>query len=200
MSGVLRHFQQPEWSARALWDFASSVLAKTYEYNPSADDWRLLRPTDIPGLPTAPMLVLQPFATGWELQVGLGAAAWTSFIPAFRVPQGIGIGFYGFWFSGVDLGIGSGYRIQINAVTRVICPMHEFMSDSKGANKLILNTGFIIWFHIHYIHLEQLIFARENDVLNIQLYNPGVAVAINTLEVFPLAVISGNSKQLLINA
>ena len=195
MSGVLRHWQQPEWSARSLWDFAQSVLAKTYEYNPSADDWRLLRPVDIPGMPVI------AGTNGWELQVALGAAAWTTVITAagFRVPQGIGIGFYGFWFSGADQGIGSGYRIQINAVTRVLCPMHEFMADSKGANKLILNTGFIMWFHIHYIHLEQLIFARENDVVNVDLYSvPGAAV--QTVEFFPLAIIAGNSKQLLINA
>ena len=197
MSGVLRHWQQPEWSARSLWDFAASVLAKTYEYNPSADDWRLLRPVDIPGMPVI------AGTNGWELQIALVNAAWTTAIVAagFRVPQGIGLGFYGFWFSGLDLGIGSGYRVQINAVTRILCPMHEFMADSKGANKLILNTGFIIWFHIHYIHLEQLIFARENDVVNIDLYNnTGAAVAVQTVEFFPLAIIAGNSKQLLINA
>jgi len=198
MSGVLRHFQQPEWSARSLWDFASSVLAKTFEYNPSADDWRLLRPTDIPGMPVIAL------TNGWELQVLLPAlAGWTTVITAagFRVPQGIGMGFYGFWFSGLDLGIGSGYRIQINAVTRILCPMHEFMADSKGANKHILDTGFIIWFHIHYVHLEQLIFARENDVVNIDLYNnTGAIVAAQAVEFFPLAIIAGNSKQLLINA
>jgi len=195
MSGVLRHWQQPEWSARSLWDFAQSVLAKTFEYNPSADDWRLLRPVDIPGMPVI------AGTNGWELQVALGAAAWTTVITAagFRVPQGIGIGFYGFWFSGLDQGIGAGYRIQINAVTRVLVPMHEFMADSKGANKLILNTGFVIWFHIHYVHLEQLIFARENDVVNIDLYSL-VGAAVQTVEFFPLAIIAGNSKQLLINA
>jgi len=195
MSGVLRHFQQPEWSARSLWDFAQSVLSKTYEYNPSADDWRLLRPTDIPGMPVI------AGTNGWELQIALVAGAWTTAIVAggFRVPQGIGIGFYGFWFSGVDQGIGSGYRIQINAVTRVLCPLHEFMADSKGANKHILDTGFIMWFHIHYVHLEQLIFARENDVVNVDLFSlPGAA--IQTVEFFPLAIIAGNSKQLLINA
>ena len=196
MSGVLRHWQQPEWSARSLWDFASSVLAKTYEYNPSADDWRLLRPVDIPGMPVI------AGTNGWELQIALGAAAWTTVITAagFRVPQGIGMGFYGFWIAGPDLGIGSGYRIQINAVTRILVPMHEFMADSKGANKLLVNvTGFLLWFHVHYIHLEQLIFARENDVVNIDLYSPA-AHLVQTMEFFPLAVIAGNSKQLLINA
>jgi len=199
MSGVLRHYQQPEWSARSLWDFASSVLAKTYEYNPSADDWRLLRSIDIPDMPVV--------GNGWELQTAMAApAAWYTVMsgaPAapFRIPAGLGFGFYGFWFSGADLGIGSGYMLDINGVTRILCPMHEFMSDSKGANKNILDTGFIIWFHIHYVHLEQLVFARENDIVNIQLYNAtGAIVAQSSLEFFPLAIVAGNSKQLLINA
>ena len=195
MSGVLRHFQQPEWSARALWDFATSILAKTYEYNPSADDWRLIRPTDIPGMP------IIAGTNGWEQQIVLVTGAWTTAITAWRVPQGLGIGFYGFWFSGTDLGIGSGYRIQINAVTRVLCPLHEFMADSKGANKLIATTGWITWFHIHYVHLEQLIFARENDIVALQLYNnTGANLAVQSVEWFPLAIVAGNSKQLLTNA
>lgn len=195
MSGVLRHFQQPEWSARALWDFATSILAKTYEYNPSADDWRLIRPTDIPGMP------IIAGTNGWEQQIVLVTGAWTTTITAWRVPQGLGIGFYGFWFSGTDLGIGSGYRIQINAVTRVLCPLHEFMADSKGANKLIATTGWITWFHIHYVHLEQLIFARENDIVALQLYNnTGANLAVQSVEWFPLAIVAGNSKQLLTNA
>lgn len=196
MSGVLRHFQQPEWSARALWDFAQSVMAKTHEYNPSADDWRLIRPEDIPG----------GTAGVWTNPVAMGGVfnVWITQVPGaagFRVPQGIGLGFYGFWISGIDLGLGAGYRVLINAVKRIECPIHEFMSDSKGANKL-LDTGttaFIWFFHIHYIHLEQLVFARENDVVNVQL-SGSRAIPIGDFEFYPLVVIGGNSKQLLTNA
>ena len=189
----MRHWQMPEWSARALWDFAYSVLSKTYEYNPSADDWRIIRPEDIPGGTAG--LWLNPVAT---------AAVYTTMCPGgiiFRVPQGIGLGFYGFWIQGEDLGLGAGYRLQINAVTRIECPIHEFMSDSKGANKLLDSaaTGYIYWFHVHYIHLEQLVFARENDVVAYQLKGANVKLA-NTFEFFPLMVIAGNSKQLLTNA
>lgn len=194
MSGVMRHWQQPEWSARLLWDFAQSCLAKTFEYNPSADDWRLLRPEDIPGCTAG---------RWWNLAATV-AAAYATMIPAaagFRVPQGVGMGFYGFWIAGQDLGLNAGYRIDINYVKRVECPIHEFMSDSKGANKLLNTaaTNMIYFFHVHYIHPEQLVFARENDVVQIQLQSQFV-IAINTFEFFPLAVISGNSKQLLTNA
>lgn len=194
MSGVLRHWQQPEWSARLLWDFAESVLAKTHEYNPSADDWRLMRSEDIPGA----------VADTWTNTVATVAGAWTTMIPVaagFRVPQGIGIGLYGFWISGQDLGLNAGYRVLINSVKRIVCPIHEYMSDSKGANKL-LDTGataMIYFFHIHYIHPEQLIFCRENDVVQIQLFS-AYALAIGAFEFYPLAVIAGNSKQLLTNA
>lgn len=188
----MRHWQQPEWSARALWDFAYSTLSKTYEYNPSADDWRLIRPEDVPGGTAG--LWLNPRAT---------AAVYTDMTPGvggFRVPQGIGLGFYGFWISGADLGLGAGYRVLINAVKRIECPIHEFMSDSKGANKLLMNVhGYLLYFHIHYIHLEQVIFARENDVVQYQLKGATVRAA-NTFEFFPLMVIAGNSKQLLTNA
>ena len=195
MSGVMRHWQQPEWSARALWAFAEDIKAKTFEYNPSADDWRLIRAEDIPGGTAG--LWLNPRAIA-------AAVAWTDMTPVvggFRVPQGIGLGFYGFWIQSVDLGLGAGYRLMINAVQRIVVPSHEFMADSKGANKLLLAaaTGRIAWFHVHYIHLEQLVFARENDVVQYQLKgtNP---LAINTFEFFPLIVIAGNSKQLLTNA
>lgn len=196
MSGVLRHWQQPEWSARALWTFAEDVKAKTHEYNPSADDWRLIRPEDIPG-GTA--------GTWWNTVAMTGVQnAWITMIPAaagFRVPQGIGMGFFGFWISGIDLGIGAGYRVLINGVKRVECPMHEFMADSKGANKLLDTgaTGYIYFFHISYIHLEQLLFARENDVVQVQL-SGSVPIPIGDFEFFPKIVIAGNSKQLLISA
>ena len=48
MSGVLRHWQQEEWSARALWVFSESIKAKTFEYNPSADDWEIFWETPRP--------------------------------------------------------------------------------------------------------------------------------------------------------
>jgi len=140
MSGVLRHWQMPEWSARALWDFAYSVLSKTYEYNPSADDWRLIRPEDIPGGTAG--LWLNPVAT---------AAVYTTMCPGgviFRVPQGQGFGFYGFWIQGEDLGLGAGYRLRINDVTRIECPIHEFMSDSKGANKLLNSSATVSYTHL----------------------------------------------------
>jgi len=196
MSGVLRHWQQPEWSARALWDFAESVKAKTHEYNPSADDWRLMRPDDIPG----------GVAGEWRNTVAmLGVPlAYQTMIPAaagFRVPQGIGIGFYGFWISGIDLGLSAGYRVLINGVRRIEVPIHEFMSDSKGANKLLDTgaTGYIYFFHVHYIHLEQLVFARENDIVMVQLAG-SVVIPLLDFEFYPLAIIAGNSKQLLTNA
>lgn len=195
MSGVMRHWQMPEWSARALWDFAYSVLSKTFEYNPSADDWRLIRPEDIPGGVAG--LWLNPSATA----AAYGALSQCALAAPFRVPQGVGLGFYGFWIQGEDLGLGAGYRLQVNGVTRIECPLHEFMSDSKGANKLLDSaaTGYIYWFHVHYLHLEQLVFCRENDIVNYQLKGANAKLA-NTFEFFPLMVIAGNSKQLLTNA
>ncbi len=193
MSGVMRHWQQPEWSARALWDFAYSVLSKTYEYNPSVDDWRLIRPEDIPGGTAG--LWLNPRATGAVY------ADMTPGVGGFRVPQGVGFGFYGFWIQGPDLGLGAGYRLMVNFVKRIECPIHEFMSDSKGANKLLASaaTGFIFWFHVHYLHLEQMVFCRENDVVQYQLKGANIQLA-NTFEFFPLIIIAGYSKQLLTNA
>ena len=199
MSGVLRHWQQEEWSARALWVFSESVKAKTFEYNPSADDWRLIRAEDVPGGTAGLWLNPRAIAAG-----GLAGAGYTDMTPAvggFRVPQGIGLGFYGFWIQSADLGLGAGYRLLINAVKRIECPLHEFMSDDKGAAVLLLAaaTGNIAWFHVHYIHLEQLVFARENDVVQYQLKGNN-AQAITSFEFFPLIVIAGNSKQLLTNA
>jgi len=193
MSGVLRHWQQPEWSARALWVFSEDIKAKTFEYNPSADDWRLLRPEDVPGGTAG--LWTNPIATGAVY------ADMTPGVGGFRVPQGIGMGLYGFWIQSPDLGLGAGYRVLINAVKRIEAPLHEFMSEDKGAAHLLATTatGQISWFHIHYIHLEQLVFARENDVVQYQLKGANIQLA-NTFEFFPLIVIAGNSKQLLTNA
>jgi len=178
------------------WDFAESVLAKTGEYNPAGDAWRPLRPEDIPG-GTADL---------WTNQSATVAAAWVTMIPGaiaggFRVPQGIGLGFYGFWISGADLGLNAGYRILVNSVKRVVCPIHEFMSDSKGALAGLVDThaGMIFFFHVHYEHPDQLIFVQENDVVQVQLFSQ-FAYAIGTFEFFPLAIIAGNGKQLLINA
>jgi hypothetical protein len=175
-------------------DIAQSVLAKTAEYNPAADGWRPLRSEDIPAVA----------ADTWTNLVATVANTFVDMIPAatggFRIPQGIGIGFYGFWISGADLGRGAAYRILVNSVKRVICPIHEFMADSKGALAGLgsSHTGMVFYFHVHYEHLEQLIFAQENDIIEVQLrsefvYAPGV------FEFFPLAIVSGNSKQLLIS-
>ena len=91
-------------------DFAESVLAKTAEYNPAADGWRPLRSDDIPGIAQ----------DTWTNLAATVAATFTDMLPAaaggFRVPQGLGIGFYGFWISGADLGRGAGYRVLINSV------------------------------------------------------------------------------------
>ena len=194
MSGVLRHWQQPEWSALLNWDFAQSVLSKTAEYNPAADGWRMLRPEDIPGC-----------AAGiWTNLVATVAGAFVAMLPAaagFRVPQGIGIGIYGFWISGLDLGLNAGYRVLINTVKRAEAPIHEFMADSKAALAGIITTahGALSYFHVHYEHPDQLVFAQENDIVQIQLQSAAVH-AIGTFEFFVLAIIAGNSKQLLINA
>ena len=191
MSGVLRHWQQPEWSALLNWDFAQSVLSKTAEYNPAADGWRMLRPEDVPG-GTAGL---------WTNLVATVAGAFQTMIPAaagFRVPQGIGIGIYGFWISGVDLGLGAGYRVLVNTVKRAEAPIHEFMSDSKAAFACCLH-GAPAYFHVHYEHPDQLVFCQENDIVQVQLQSAAVH-AIGTFEFFVLAIIAGNSKQLLINA
>lgn len=140
----------------------------------------------------------------WVNTVATVAAAWVTMIPVaagFRIPQGIGIGFYGFWISGVDLGLNAGYRILVNSVKRVVCPIHEFMSDSKGAYTWpdTVHTGLVFYFHVHYEHPDQMIFCQENDVVQVQLFS-AFAYPIGTFEFFPLAIIAGNGKQLLINA
>lgn len=194
MSGVLRHWQQPEWSALLNWDFAQSVLAKTAEYNPSADGWRMLRPEDIPGCAAGVVTNL----------VATVAGAFVAMIPAaagFRVPQSLGIGIYGFWISGLDLGLNAMYRVLVNTVKRAEAPLHEFMSDCKGALAGINTSahGALTYFHVHYEHPDQLVFCQENDIVQVQLQSAAVH-AIGTFEFFPLAIIAGNSKQLLINA
>lgn len=194
MSGVLRHWQQPEWSALLNWDFAQSVLSKTAEYNPAADGWRMMRPEDVPG----------GVAGIWTNLVATAAGAFVTMIPAaagFRVPQSLGIGIYGFWIAGQDLGLNAGYRVLVNTVKRAEAPIHEFMADSKGALAGI-NTaahGAVMYFHVHYEHPDQLVFCQENDIVAIQL-QAALVLAIGTFEFFPLAIIAGNSKQLLINA
>ena len=200
MSGVMRHWQMPEWSARALWDFAYSVLSKTYEYNPSADDWRLIRPEDIP-FGVASVWVNPRAVPATAPGTPGGYTDMTPLVGGFRVPQGIGLGFYGFWISGPDLGLNAGYELLVNTVKRIECPLHEFMSDSKGANKGLHTdvTGHVYWFHVHYIHLEQLVFCRENDVVRYRLKGQFLQ-PINSFEFFPLMIIAGHSKQLLTNA
>jgi len=198
MSGVLRHWQQPEWSALLNWDFAQSVLSKTAEYNPAADGWRMLRPEDIPGCVAGVFTNLAATIAGVYVAMLPGGPPP---VAGFRVPQSLGIGFYGFWISGLDLGLSAGYRILVNTVKRAECPIHEFMSDSKGALAGI-NTaahGALTYFHVHYLHLDQLVFCQENDIVQVELQSAAVN-AIGAVEFFPLAIIAGNSKQLLINA
>ena len=200
MSGVLRHWQQKEWSARALWVFAEDCKAKTFEYNPSCDDWRLLRPEDIVGGVAGTWTNPRAIAAA-VVGIGGGYTDMTPALGGMRVPQGLGIGFYGFWIAGLDLGLEAGYQLLVNGVKRIEVPLHEFMADSKGANKLLLATatGQISWFHVHYIHLEQLVFTRENDMVQYMLKST-IGVPITSIEFFPLAVVCGNSKQLLTNA
>jgi hypothetical protein len=175
-------------------DFAESVLAKTAEYNPAADGWRPLRSDDIPGIAQ----------DTWTNLAATVAATFTDMLPAaaggFRVPQGLGIGFYGFWISGADLGRGAGYRVLINSVKRIICPIHEFMADEKGALAGLgsSHTGMVFYFHVHYEHLEQCVFAQENDIVQTQLRSEFVW-GVGVFEFFPLAIVAGNGKQLLIS-
>lgn len=193
----LKYYQGPEWSAWILEQAAEDTLAKTRQYNADADVWRLLRPEDL-GMATTP--------TGGVLEkrywqaVSLPAGVSTIVI-AFRVPAGIGITFMGFWIT-THLGQGAVYELDVNTVKR----QEAAIRGLKGANKGFDTNGHIPdythdndvrgFYHVRTILLEQFVFVRQNDLVQIRFY---VKYAFTgQIEFWPIAVIAGNRKQLLV--
>lgn len=193
----LKYHQGPEWSAWILEQAAEDTLAKTRQYNADADVWRLLRPEDL-GMATTPTGGVTE--KNYYQTVTLPAATSTVVI-AFRVPAGIGITFMGFWIT-THLGAGAVYELDINTVKRQQAPIRGL----KGKNFAFDTSGHIPdqWFdgdtrgyyHVDCILLEQFVFVRQNDLVQIRLYVKHSFTG--QVEFWPHAVIAGNRKQLLV--
>lgn len=193
----LKYYQGPEWSAWILEQAAEDTLAKTRQYNADADVWRLLRPEDLAmaTIPAGGVLEKNYYQT-----ITLPGAVSTAVI-AFRVPAGIGITFMGFWIT-THLGEGSVWEIDVNRVKRQEAPIRGL----KGANKGFNTSGHIPdmehdrddrgFYHVVAILLEQFVFTRQNDFVEIKFYVKYCWTG--QIEFFPIAVIAGNRKQLLV--
>ena len=192
----LKHYQDPEWLAWILEQAAEDCLAKTRQYNSDADVWRLWRPEDIGALANPPVggLVNKQY----YLAVVLPPAVATVMI-AFRVPAGIGITFMGMWFAsygGVgDLGMGSVYEINVNTVKRQEIPLRGEKAHTMAVESIRQGGMFgDLWMRV--ICLEQFVFCRQNDFVQIDLFcKHGYT---GQVEFWPIAVIAGNRKQLLV--
>jgi len=98
---------------------------------------------------------------------------------SFRVPAGQGISFYGFWVK-CDLGCGSYIQLKVNNVKRQEVPA-RFVYN--------LQEDFILLF-------DQVVFVSENDLVEIVVYNAQTSTV--SCDFFPLAIIAGKAKQLLV--
>ena len=188
----LKYSQGPEWAAWILEQAAEDTLAKTRMYNADADVWRLLRPEDL-GMATIPVGGVAN--KQYFFAVVIPALTVTTVIQ-FRVPPGIGITFMGFTIS-THLGQGSVYEIDVNMVKRQEAPIRLL----KGKNIAWDDSGVVpvgttgVW-HVRAILLEQFVFVRQNDFVQIRFFvKHGFT---GQIEFWPVAVIAGNRKQLLV--
>lgn len=196
----LKYWQGPEWSAWILEQAAEDTLAKVRMYNADADIWRLLRPEDFGTQVTTPSSVAPPALNivaekQYYFNVVLAPAV-SNIIIQFTVPSGIGITFMGFWIS-THLGQGAVYEIDVNRVKRQEAPIRglkgkNFAFDTSGH----IPVGALGFYHVNAILLEQFVFVRQNDLVQIQLYVKHAFTG--QVEFFPIAVIAGNRKQLLV--
>jgi hypothetical protein len=190
----LKHYQDPEWSAWILEQAAEDTLAKTRQYNADADVWRLLRPEDL-GVATLP--VGGVVNKNYYQAVALPAAVATVVI-RFRVPAGIGITFMGMWISGYagvgDLGMGDVYEVDVNTVKRQEIPLKGEKTRIHAVDVRQAGAFLDIWQRS--IALEQFVFVRQNDLVEIAFFcKHGYT---GQIEFWPIAVIAGNRKQLLV--
>ena len=188
----MKHYQDPEWSSMILEQAAEDTLAKTRQYNADADVWRLLRPEDL-GVATTPAGGV--VAKNYYQAVAIPAAVATVII-AFRVPAGLGITFLGMWLSaygGVgDLGMGSVYEVDVNTVKRQEIPLRGEKAHTYGFD----TSGHFQDMWVRSICLEQFVFVRQNDWVQINLFcKHGYT---GQIEFWPIAVVAGNRKQLLV--
>jgi len=198
----LKYWQGPEWSAWILEQAAEDTLAKVRMYNADADIWRLLRPEDFGanvqtpvGVATVPFPINQIAEKQYTYNVILAAGV-SNIIIQFVVPAGLGITFMGFWIT-THLGQGCVYEIDVNRVKRQEAPIRGM----KGKNYAFDDSGIIPvgttgFYHVNAILLEQFVFVRQNDLVQIQLYVKHAFTG--QIEFFPIAVIAGNRKQLLV--
>ncbi len=193
----LKYYQDPEWSNWIIEQASEDTLAKIRMYNADADIWRLLRPEDL-GVATTPDGGVTE--KNYYQVVTFPAAAATVVI-AFRVPAGIGITFMGFWLT-THLGQGAVWEIDVNRVKR----QEAAIRGLKGAKFAFDDDGHIPdfpndqdtrgFYYVRAILLEQFVFVRQNDFVQISFY---VKYAFTgQIEFWPLAVIAGNRKQLLV--
>lgn len=149
----------------------------------------MLRPEDL-SMATIPALGLTD--KQYYLTVAIPAAVVTTVID-FRVPAGIGITFMGVWCTGVgDLAMGALYEIDVNQVKRQEIPLRAEKGPIIGWDT---NGAFQDWW-MHTISLEQFVFCRQNDRVQINFFSKHGFTG--QLEFFPIAVIAGNRKQLLV--
>jgi len=185
----LKYYQGPEWNAWILEQAAEDTLAKTRQYNADADVWRILRPEDL-GVATLP--VGGVLAKNYFQAVVIPPLVATAVI-TFRVPAGIGITFMGLWCTSVGgLGMGAVYEIDVNTVKRCQIPLRA----QKPAVFGFTTTGAFGDWWMRTITLEQFVFVRQNDLVDINFFcKHGFT---GQLEFWPVAVIAGNRKQLLV--
>ena len=191
----LKHYQDPEWSSMILEQAAEDTLAKTRQYNSDADVWRLWRPEDIGALANPPVGGL--LNKQYYLAVVIPPAVATTLI-RFRVPAGIGITFMGVWVTSTGgrgaaaLGMGAVYELDVNTVKRQEIPLHGEKAHTYGFD----TSGFFQDEWIRSIALEQFVFARQNDLVEINFFSKHGYTG--QLEFWPIAVIAGNRRQLLV--
>ena len=148
---------------------ANDILAKTKVFNPSADTWRFLRPED---------LGLTAVEDGGAYAFSVAPGVQT--IVTHTVAPGIGIGIFGVICDG-DFGAGAAMIIKINTVKRAEYPLSPvYNSEYKFG-----------------IFPDQVVYAKQHDKIEILIANQTDGTVSAT--VFPLGVIAGESKTLLVS-
>jgi len=171
----LQDYRAPEWSAKVLRRVAEDTLSKTRVFNAAADTWRLGRPED---LRNSSNVSLAEGTYCWTVPPGVQTV-----IGPFNIPPGQGWTFFGLWLA-TDLGCGSYIFLKVNGVKRQDVPgrLAYKVRGYDCCQKLML--------------LEQLVFVRENDKVEIIMNN----TTGSTLDVdyFPDFIVAGERKSLLV--
>jgi len=150
-------------------NIGDDVLGRVKGFNASANTWRFLRPED---------LGLTAVENGGAYSLSIAPGVQT--VITHTVAPGIGIGIFGVICDG-DFGPGAAMVVRVNTVKRAEYPLAPvYNSEYKFG-----------------IFPDQVVYAKQHDKIEILVANQQTTTV--TATIFPLGVIAGEAKTLLVS-